>query len=59
MTFEYGLLMGVFGTLVTIVGMMIAYIVAWENIKPKPKRKPNPTDDLFNVKASKLPDDVL
>ena len=59
MTFEYGLLMGVFGILFTIVGLMIAYIVAYETVKPKPKREPNPTDDLLNMKANRLPDDVL
>jgi len=47
MTVEYGLLFGVFGTLITIVGMMIAYVLGYNAIKPKPKREPNPTDDLF------------
>lgn len=57
MTFGYGLILGIFGILLTVVGMMIAYIVAWDTVKPKPKRKPNPVDDLFKV--DKLPDDVL
>ena len=57
MTFGYGLILGIFGILITVVGMMIAYIVAWDTVKPKPKRKPNPVDDLF--KADKMPDDVL
>ena len=47
MTLEYGLLLGVFGTLITIVAMMIAYIVGYNATKPEPKREPNPTDDLF------------
>ena len=57
MTLEYGLLLGVFGTLITIVGMMIAYILGYNAIKPKPKKEPSPLDDLF--KADRLPDDVL
>ena len=47
MTLGYGLILGIFGILLTVVGMMIAYIVAWDKVKPKPKRKPNPVDDLF------------
>jgi len=47
MTVEYGLLFGVFGTLITIVGMMIVYVLGYNAIKPKPKKEPNPTDDLF------------
>lgn len=57
MTLQYGLLMGVLGILITVVGMMIAYIIGYQAIKPKPKREPSPLDDLF--KADKLPDDVL
>ena len=57
MTVEYGLLFGVFGTLITIVGMMISYIVGYNATKPKPKKEPSPLDDLF--KADRLPDDVL
>ena len=57
MTVEYGLLFGIFGTLITIVGMMIAYILGYNAIKPKPKKEPSPLDDLF--KADRLPDDVL
>ena len=57
MTLEYGLLFGVFGTLITIVGMMIAYVIGYNAIKPKPKKEPSPLDDLF--KADRLPDDVL
>ena len=57
MTVEHGLMMGIFGMLITIVGMMIAYIVGYNATKPEPKREPNPTDDLF--KADRLPDDVL
>lgn len=56
-TIQHGLMMGIFGTLITIIGMTIAYIFAYNATKPKPKREPNPTDDLF--KADKLPDDVL
>lgn len=57
MTLEYGLLLGVFGTLITIAGMMIAYVIGYNAIKPKPKKEPSPLDDLF--KADRLPDDVL
>jgi hypothetical protein len=57
MTLEYGLLLGVFGTLITIVAMMIAYVIGYNDIKPKPKKEPSPLDDLF--KADRLPDDVL
>ena len=57
MTLQYGLLFGVFGTLITIVGMMIAYVLGHNAIKPKPKKEPSPLDDLF--KADRLPDDVL
>ena len=57
MTVEYGWLLGVLGTLITIVGMMIAYIVGYNATKPKPKKQPSPLDDLFKV--DKLPDDVL
>ena len=57
MTLQYGLLLGVFGTLITIMGMMIAYIVSYNGIKPKPKEEPNPLSDL--LKADRLPDDVL
>jgi hypothetical protein len=47
MTVEHGLMMGIFGMLITIIGMMIAYIVGYNSTKPKPKREPNPVDDLF------------
>ena len=57
MTLEYGLLLGVFGTLITIAGMMIAYVIGYNATKPKPKKAPSPLDDLF--KADRLPDDVL
>ena len=57
MTLQYGLLLGVLGMLITIVGMMIAYILAYNAVKPKPKKESSPLDDLF--KADKLPDDVL
>ena len=57
MILEHGLLLGVFGTLITIVGMMIAYILGYNATKPKPKKEPSPLDDLF--KADRLPDDVL
>ncbi len=56
-TLQHGLLMGVLGILITIVGMMIAYIIAYNSVKPKPKKEPSPLDDL--LKADKLPDDVL
>ena len=46
-TFTHGLMMGIFGMLITILGMMIAYIVGYNATKPEPKREPNPTDDLF------------
>ena len=38
MNLEYGLLMGVLGILITIVGFMIAYIVA-NNVIEKEKKK--------------------
>ena len=57
MTLQYGLLLGILGMLITIVGMMIAYILAYNAAKPKPKKEPSPLDDLF--KADRLPDDVL
>lgn len=57
MTLGYGLILGIFGILLTVVGMMIAYIVGYNSTKPKPKKQPSPLDDLF--KADKLPDDVL
>ena len=57
MTLQYGLLLGIFGILLTVVGMMIAYIVGYNAIKPKPKREPSPLDNL--LKADRLPDDVL
>jgi len=47
MTLQYGLLFGVFGTLITIVGMMIAYVIGYNATKPKPKKEPSPLDDLF------------
>jgi len=47
MTLEYGLLLGVFGTLITIAGMMIAYVIGYNAKKPKPKKEPSPLDDLF------------
>lgn len=57
MTLQYGLLMGLFGTMITIVGFMIAYIVGYNAVKPIPKKEPSPVDDLF--KADRLPDDTL
>jgi len=56
-TFTHGLIMGIFGMLITIVGMMIAYVIGYNATKPKPKKEPSPLDDLF--KADRLPDDVL
>ena len=47
MTLEYGLLLGVFGTLITIVAMMIAYVIGYNATKPESKREPSPLDDLF------------
>ena len=38
MNLEYGLLMGVLGILITIVGFMVAYIVA-NNVIEKEKKK--------------------
>lgn len=57
MTLQYGLILGIFGTLLTVVVMMVAYIISYQVTKPKPKRVPRATDDLF--KADILPDDVL
>ena len=36
---DFGLLFGVFGTLITIVGFMIAYIIAYKNMESQ-KKKP-------------------
>jgi len=47
MTLGYGLILGIFGILLTIVGMMIAYIIGYQVTKPKPKKEPSPLDDLF------------
>lgn len=38
MNLEYGLLMGVFGILITIVGFMVAYIVANKVIEKEKKK---------------------
>ena len=48
-TLQHGLLMGVFGILITIVGMMIAYIIGYNTVKPKPKKEPSPLDDLLKA----------
>ena len=47
MTLEHGLLLGVFGILLSIVGMMIAYIVAYNVTKSKPKKELNALDELL------------
>lgn len=47
MTLEHGLILGIFGILLTIVGMMIAYIIGYQVIKPKPKKESNALDDLL------------
>ena len=39
MNLEYGLLMGVLGILITIVGFMIAYIVAGSVLKKEQEKK--------------------
>tara|TARA_B100000085_G_scaffold180622_1_gene164829 strand:+ start:5834 stop:6007 length:174 start_codon:yes stop_codon:yes gene_type:complete len=47
MTVEYGLLMGVLGTSITLIGFFIAYLVANNFvIKKQKKREPSPIDDL-------------
>jgi len=47
MTLGYGLILGIFGILLTVVGMMIAYIIGYQVIKPKPKKESNALDDLL------------
>jgi hypothetical protein len=47
MTIADGLLLGVLGIMITIVGMMIAYIIGYQVIKPKPKKESNALDDLL------------
>jgi len=49
MTLQYGLLLGVLGMLITIVGMMIAYIIGYNTVKPKPKKEPSPLDNLLKA----------
>ena len=47
MTIEYGLLMGVLGTSITLIGFFIAYLVANNFvIKKQKKRESSPIDDL-------------
>jgi len=52
MTLEYGLLLGVFGTLITIVGMMIAYIVGYKSLNNKvyKNKVPDALKDLLERK---------
>jgi len=52
MTLEYGLLLGVFGTLITIVGMMIAYIVGYKSLNNKVYKNevPDALKDLLERK---------
>jgi len=47
MTLEHGLILGIFGILLTIVGMMIAYIIGYQITKPKPKKELNALDELL------------
>jgi len=53
MTLQYGLLLGIFGILLTVVVMMIAYVIGYNAVKPKPKKESSPLDDL--LKANRLP----
>ena len=48
MNLEYGLLMGVLGILITIVGFMIAYIVA-NNVIEKEKKKKKKINQRFII----------
>ena len=48
MTLIDGLLLGVLGIMITIVGMMIAYIIGYQVTKPKPKKELNALDELLN-----------
>ena len=52
MTLEYGLLLGVFGTLITIVAMMIAYIVGYKSLNNKvyKNKVPDALKDLLERK---------
>jgi len=47
MTLEHGLILGIFGILLTIVGMMIAYIIGYNVTKPKQKKELNALDELL------------
>lgn len=47
MTLIDGLLLGILGTLITIVGMMIAYIIGYNVTKPKQKKELNALDELL------------
>jgi len=47
MTLQYGLILGIFGILLTVVVMMIAYVIGYNAVKSKPKKEPSPLDDLF------------
>ena len=49
MTFEQGLLLGIFGMLITIVGFMIAYVIAYKTVFKKKKEydTPDALKDLF------------
>ncbi len=54
MNLEYGLLMGVLGILITIVGFMIAYIVANNVIeKEKKKKEEDLKPKVHNYKVQK------
>ncbi len=47
MTFEYGLLMSLLGISITLIGFFIAYLVAYNFvIKKQKKKEPSPVDDL-------------
>ena len=47
MTLIDGLLLGILGMLITIVGMMIAYIIGYNVTKPKQKKELNALDELL------------
>lgn len=46
MTFADGLLFGIFGMLTTLVGFMIAFVVATKTIEKKNIKKTGPMADL-------------
>ena len=59
--FAHGILFFIIGTTITIIGFLIAYVVAFKNYEKaihKTNRKPNAMDDLMkHMPGSKQGDD--